>query len=83
MSEPIRCVLERTGQAVHFLDVSIGEPFFYEGTFWTRTNRYVGTDLRRRSRSGEEPGPSFGSCSFGASEDTMTVEKVTVRVEHA
>jgi hypothetical protein len=71
--------LTRTGRQVAFLDLRIGEAFYYQGVFWTRTDTYAGTDLRQRSRSlSEPPAETYGSCSFGVDDDTRTVEAVSL-----
>jgi hypothetical protein len=70
--------LIRTGREIRFSDLSIGQTFFHGGAFWTRTDTYVGTDLRHRAKGRELVSPplrSYGSCSFGRSEDTMVVEE--------
>lgn len=81
LKEPTSCVLERTGQIVPFKDLEMGEAYYYMGVFWTRDDFEGGTDLRPRTKYPEAPNQTFGSCTFGASEDTMNVEKVTVRFQ--
>jgi len=66
--------LVRTGRKVRFLDLHIGQAFFHQDVFWTRTNTYVGTDLR--PRDGLQAN-SFGSCQFGRDDDTLVVEEVS------
>lgn len=81
--------LTRTGRQVAFLDLGIGEAFYYQGVFWTRTDRHVGTDLRPRSRDFSVSADSsvsadfsvsatFGSCEFGVQDDTLIVEAVSL-----
>ena len=78
-SNPTSLQLTRTGRLVPFSSLSIGEAFYYMDAFWTRTDTHAGTDLRPRNRhASEAPAPTFGSCSFGLTEDTLMVEAVTL-----
>lgn len=71
--------LTRTGLQVRFLDLRIGEAFYFRNVFWTRTNTYAGTDLRQRARTLDEPATdTYGSCQFGVEDDSMFVEPVTL-----
>lgn len=71
--------LTRTGRQVRFLDLRIGEAFYYQGAFWTRTDTHAGTDLRQRARSLAEPSTNtFGSCQFGVQDDSIFVEAVNL-----
>jgi hypothetical protein len=71
--------LTRTGRMVRFLDLHIGEAFYYQGAFWTRTDTHAGTDLRQRTPSLDAPATNtFGSCQFGVQEDSLFVEVVTL-----
>ena len=77
--------LVRTGRKVQFLELHIGEIFFYEDAFWTRTDTYTGTDIRPRGRKLAPPpyGTTWGSCSFGVAEDTLEVEEVELKFDAA
>lgn len=71
--------LTRTGRQVRFWDLRIGEAFYYQNAFWTRTDTYAGTDLRQRARTlAEPPADTYGSCQFGVQEDSLFVEAVTL-----
>lgn len=71
--------LTRTGLQVRFLDLRIGEAFYYQNAFWTRTDTHAGTDLRQRARTLNEPATeTYGSCQFGVQDDSLFVESVTL-----
>lgn len=58
--------LVRTGKIVPFTDIEIGAPFFYHERFWTRSDRWSGTDLA----VGSDQKGCMGACTF-------TVDKTT------
>lgn len=73
----------RTGRKVPFLELHIGELFFYEDAFWTRSDTYAGTDIRPRGRKLAPPpyGTTWGGCSFGVADETLLVEEVELVFE--
>ena len=58
--------LRPTGEMVSFEKISIGEPFFYQNRFWTRTDYTAGTDLVARGNK-----DSCGSCAFYVTPDMV------------
>lgn len=39
-------VLTKTGQAMKFTDVAIGQPFFAHGVFWTRIGSSAASEIK-------------------------------------
>lgn len=74
--EPTEMVghLVRTGRMIRFKDVSMGQPFFAYGAYWTRCAYEAGTELAGHDWVGA------AACSFGIDAETEMVEAVDIRL---
>ncbi len=62
--------LRRTGNAIEFIDVSIGQPFFAHNKFWTRISPEVAAALSGSLHKGAS------CCNFAIDEEDKFVEQV-------